>query len=166
MILTDININFVNFANNFNPHPLPRLQTPQGLSVSEPGVVTFASVEHAGTYEIKVLDEESDEMVLQAVENGELIDRKMAIYNPFAYYVSIRAIPTDETLYRPSLWSDAVDWLPDYQPVPQPPVVDDDPEYSSIEDIPVNMSGKFVIDGHLYIVRDGRVYTILGTLVK
>lgn len=150
---------------------LPRLDMPMMISVTDEGEVAYQVVDNASSYEIKVIDEDADEMVRQVMLNGDTILREQAIFSPFSYYVSVRALPGDVSLYRPSLWSDAILWTPSYRDIPEIIEPEDDPEYDpkwdeepdAIDDIEATIAVKKIYyNGQIYIIRNGVVYTILG----
>lgn len=127
-----------------------RLMTPVIQSLTDEGVLTFASVTNAGSYEVMILDAEGDILVSETVVSGDELSRERMILGGYTYCVKIRAIPTDASTYRPSYWSDCTDWVPSLRggenPQPQPedttayPPLPDKPEPTYPTDPAVNDS--------------------------
>lgn len=165
---------------------LPRLEVPADVQLTDVGQLTFSPVANAGSYQTRVNDLDWDIMALHTLVSGDTILRGQSILTDFSYYVSVRALPADATLYRPSLWSTDVLWVPSYlesvepfepfepfdpslkeedpsNPSDQPIVFPDD---AALEDIVLDAPvAKFLYRGQVYIFHSGHIFTILGQLV-
>jgi len=165
---------------------LPRLDAPAELAVSEVGQVSFQAVANAASYQTKVVDVDWDVLRLADISSGDTIAREQSVLADFTYYVAVRALPADAAVYRPSRWSESVEWIPSYlaagddpyQPVdPDDDLPEDDderdepvivfPEDVALEDIVIDVPVcKFIHGGQLYIYYYGHVYSVYGMLIN
>ncbi len=184
--VTDLAFEYM-YGTDCNP-VLTRLFMPANLAITPVGELTFSAVENAGSYQVKVEDDERDVMSVLPIMSGDTVQREMSILADFHYHVAVRAIPADNNVYRPSLWSNEVLWVPSYlarqddgtvetpdtsedsweenpdNPVYPPVVFPDD---VALEDIVTEIPlGKFIYHGQVYISRNGHIFTVLGQLVK
>lgn len=89
-----------------------RLATPVVQAVTDEGVLTFGTVTGAASYEARILDADGDVLVEQTVVSGTELPRERLIVGGNDYCVKVRALPEDETQYRPSYWSECTQWVP------------------------------------------------------
>lgn len=174
------------YGTDCNP-VLTRLNVPADLAVTAPGQITFSPVENAASYQVRVEDAERDVMTVQPRLSGDTIQRAQSILYDFTYYVSVRAVPASTSQYRPSLWSNEVEWVPSYLASQDPSIEKPDdpegpdspeeegsstyppvvfPDDAALEDIVLAAPvGKFIYRGEVYIFRYGHIFTILGQRV-
>lgn len=168
--------------------PLPRLDAPADVQVTDEGEVSFSPVENAASYETRVADIDWDILAQQALASGDTILRERSILSEFTYYVAVRALPADVAVYRPSRWSTDVAWVPSYMESIDPfepgtsepgtPGGYEDPDSPSdppivfpddvaLEDIVLNAPfGKFIHRGQVYIFCRGHIFTLLGQIIR
>ncbi|MBQ6776800.1 MAG: hypothetical protein IJP52_00575 [Paludibacteraceae bacterium] len=134
---------------------LRRLATPVIQDVSGFGVVSFAEVENADSYRVRVTDGDDADMLEQKAAPGWIIPRGNEIYVGFGYFVRVQAWPVaDSELYRESLWSDAYWWEPAELPTDIDPVTGN----------PSPVTQKILRNSQILILRDGVVYNLLGQI--
>ena len=137
---------------------LTRLDKPIITDISPLGAISFSEVENAVSYRMKVLDGDDGLIGEYTVNQGDVIDRYSVILADFDYYVRVQAWPEEgSTQYRESLWSDSYLWTPSVIPTGT---------YSIDDAQSIMHDGKYIIDGHFVIIRNGKQYNADGTFIR
>lgn len=162
-----------------------RLEAPRDVQINAVGEIQFSEVENANRYQVKVTDAANDVMSVQPIVSHDTVDRELSILSDFHYLVAVRALPQDASRFRPSLWSEDVEWVPSYVAVVYPnddEENDDDdtrpedetggyptvtfPDDTALEDVVLDVPvAKIILRGQVYIYRAGHIFTILGQLI-
>lgn len=146
-----------------------RLDAPVITNLTDEGVITFSEVANAASYRVRVTDADRFEVMTHNLISGDTILRAHSILPYFDYNVALQAWPADDSkLYKESLWSDEVAWVPSWRELPKPD--DEDPWFPTwLEDDVQGDEGrtvKVMRDGQMFIIVGGRWYNLLGVRVK
>jgi len=137
---------------------LTRLSVPSITEITPLGDITFAGVDNAQSYLMRILDEDDGLITETLVASGERIDRYMVVLPDFNYYVMLQAWPeTGSETYRESLWSDPPYlWNPSALPTGMQNA------QCAMHNAQCMRDGKYIINGQFVIICNGIRYNAQG----